>query len=79
MVAFLEDISVNPAGPGAWLRGLHSTGKTHLLQAVCERAKDRAQFLPVASFIDAGPDVLEGLSSRQFVCLDDVDRVSGLD
>lgn len=79
MVAFLEDISANPAGPGAWLRGLHSSGKTHLLQAVCERARDRAQFLPVASFIDAGPDILEGLSSRQFVCLDDVDRVSGLE
>lgn len=79
MVAFLEDMCTHPAGPGAWLRGLHSTGKTHLLQAVCERARDRAQFLPVASFIDAGPDILEGLSSRQFVCLDDVDRVSGLE
>lgn len=77
LVAFLEDISANPAGPGAWLRGSPSTGKTHLLQAVCERAGDRAQFLPVASFIDAGTEILEGLSSRQFVCLDDVDRVSG--
>jgi len=77
LVAFLEDLCVNPTGPGAWLRGPRSTGKTHLLQAVCERARDRAQFLPIKSFVDVGPDILDGLSSRQFVCLDDVDRISG--
>lgn len=79
LVAFLADSCANPTGPGAWLRGVHSTGKTHLLQAVCERARDRAQFLPIGSFVDVGPDILEGLSSRQFVCLDDVDKVSGRD
>lgn len=77
LVAFLQDLCVQPSGPGAWLRGTRSTGKTHLLQAVCERARDRAQFLPIGSFIDVGPDVLEGLSNRQFVCLDDIERISG--
>ncbi|MGI9203405.1 MAG: DnaA regulatory inactivator Hda [Woeseiaceae bacterium] len=77
LVAFLQDLCTHPTGPGAWLRGGRSTGKTHLLQAVCERARDRAQFLPVGSFVDAGPEILEGLFSKQFVCLDDVERVGG--
>jgi len=77
LVAFLQDLCADPAGPGAWLRGGRSTGKTHLLQAVCERARDRAQFLPMGSFVDVGPDILDGLSSRQFVCLDNVERIAG--
>lgn len=77
LVAFLQDLCAQPTGPGAWLRGSRSTGKTHLLQAVCERALDRAQFLPVGSFVDVGPEILDGLSSRQFVCLDDVEQIAG--
>lgn len=77
LVAFLRDTVASINGPGGWIRGAGSTGKTHLLQAVCECAQDDAQFLPVADFVEAGPDILEGLSNRQFVCLDDVDAVSG--
>lgn len=77
LVAFLESTVATGAGTGGWIWGAPSTGKTHLLQAVCERAADRAQFLPLNDFRHAGPAVLEGLQSRQFVCLDDVDSVAG--
>ncbi len=77
LVGFLTGIVTSADGPGGWLWGAASTGKTHLLQAVCERAGDRAQFLPLADFAAAGPDILEGLQRRSFVCLDDVDQVAG--
>ncbi len=77
LVAFLLDIVVNRKGPGAWIRGAAATGKTHLLQAVCERAGDHAQFLPLSEFVAVSPAILEGLANRPFVCLDDVDAVAG--
>lgn len=77
LVAFLAELVESPAGPGGWLWGAASTGKTHLLQAVCERAGDRAQFVPLADLVAAGVGILDGLQSRTFVCLDDVDCVAG--
>jgi len=77
IVAFLKGVVENGDGPGGWIWGAGSTGKTHLLQAVCERAADRAQFLPLRDFRNAGPGILEGLQNRQFICLDDVDSVAG--
>lgn len=77
VVAFLTDLVAGSDGPGSWLWGGRATGKTHLLQAVCERAGDSAQFVPLQELSAAGPAILEGLSNRQFVCLDDVDRVAG--
>lgn len=77
LVAFLTGAVENGASPGGWIWGASSTGKTHLLQAVCERAADRAQFVPLGDFRNAGPGILEGLQNRQFICLDDVDCVAG--
>jgi DnaA family protein len=34
-------------------------------------------YLPLALLADAGPGILDGLSSRQFVCLDDLHLVAG--
>lgn len=77
LISFLEGTVATGIGPGAWIRGRSSTGKTHLLQAVCARAMDRAQYLPMTEFVSTDPAILDGLSSRQFVCLDDVDQVAG--
>ena len=77
LVAFLEETAKKGGGPGGWIWGAAATGKTHLLQAVCERAGDSAQFLPLKELIDAGPAILDGLASRHFVCLDDVDCLAG--
>ncbi|MGI9247618.1 MAG: DnaA regulatory inactivator Hda [Woeseiaceae bacterium] len=65
------------AGHGCWLWGATSTGKTHLLQAVCDRAGDRSVYIPLLSFAAAGPGILEGLASRELVCVDDVENVAG--
>jgi len=77
LVAFLADIAATGVGPGCWIWGAPSTGKTHLLQALCERAGDRAVYLPLALLADAGSEVLDGLASRHFICLDDADIVAG--
>ena len=77
LVAYLRELSATADGPGCWIWGGGATGKTHLLQAVCERPGDRAVYVPLALLATAGPGILEGLSSRQFVCLDDVHTVAG--
>jgi DnaA family protein len=77
LVSYLNELVASGNGPGCWIRGAAATGKTHLLQAVCEKSGDRAVYVPLAHLKDAGPGILEGLSSRQFVCLDDVHLVAG--
>ena len=42
LVATLLDIANGVEGHGCWLWGAPSSGKTHLLQAVCDTAGDRA-------------------------------------
>jgi DnaA family protein len=77
LVATLSAIAAGGEGHGCWLWGARSTGKTHLLQAVCDSAGDRAAYMPLSLLADAGPGVLEGLASRELVCIDDIDRVVG--
>jgi len=77
LVAYLSELASRANGPGCWIWGSGATGKTHLLQAVCERSGDRAVYVPLALLAAAGPGILEGLSSRQFVCLDDLHTVAG--
>ena len=77
LVALLSGLADGASGAGCWLWGPAATGKTHLLQAVCERSGDSALFLPLRDFVDSGPGILEGLASRQFICLDDVDVIAG--
>ncbi len=77
LVATLVDLSAGNVGDGCWLWGAAATGKTHLLQAVCDAAGDRSVYLPLDMLDVAGPGILEGLESRDLVCIDDVDRVAG--
>lgn len=76
-VAFLVELTRQPSPPGAWLWGAEASGKTHLLQALCERAGDHAIYLPLKMFADAGADILDGMANRGFVCLDDINVVAG--
>jgi len=75
LVDALQALADGESSHGCWLWGAPSTGKTHLLQAVCDRAGDRAVFVPLAPLAQAGPAVLEGLASRDLVCIDDIDTV----
>lgn len=61
------------------LNGTLGSGKTHLLLATCARAERRAVpvvYAPMAELADTTPSVLDGLSGRTLVCLDDVDSVA---
>jgi len=77
LVACLAALAATGDGPGCWIWGAAATGKTHLLQAACERRGDHAVYVPLELLVGAGPDILQGLSTRRFVCIDDVQRVAG--
>ena len=79
LVEYLERLAVGSARVGCWVVGAAATGKTHLLQATCERRGADAVYLPADLLADAGPGMLEGLESRQLVALDDVDALLGAD
>ena len=79
VVDYLQSLADMGQGQGAWIWGAPATGKSHLLQATCERFADRAAYLPLAELADSGPALLEGLDSRQLVCIDDVESVAGDD
>ena len=78
LVAALSAIAGSAGQSGCWLWGAAATGKTHLLQAVCERAGDRAVYVPLAAFADAGPELIDGLESRELVCIDDIHEIAGI-
>jgi len=66
--------------PVMWLYGAHGVGKTHLLQAICARAGERAEaaaYLPLRELPDATAELLSGCEELRWVCIDDVDRVMG--
>ena len=76
-VGYLRSLCESDGGHGAWLWGTTSTGKTHLLQALCERYGDRAVYLPCRELVRAGPAILDGLESRELVCIDDLHVLAG--
>jgi DnaA family protein len=76
-VDYLRSLTAAATGQGAWIWGAPATGKSHLLQATCERFGDRAAYVPLADLAAAGPALLEGLDSRQLVAIDDIDSVAG--
>ncbi len=77
LLATLRDLAAGAAAHGCWLWGAVSTGKTHLLQAVCDRAGDRSVYIPLSTCAVAGPAILEGLARRELVCIDDIENVAG--
>lgn len=79
LVATLSDIATTDSTHGCWLWGAPATGKTHLLQAVCDAAGDRSVYVPIGLVTEAGPRALDGLESREIICIDDVDRVIGIE
>jgi DnaA family protein len=77
LVDLLAGFADGADGPGCWLWGPAATGKTHLLQAACDRAGDRSVYVPLGELSAASPELLDGLASRDLVCLDDIDSVAG--
>ena len=51
-----------PDGHGCWLWGAKATGKTHLLQAVCDQVGDRSVYIPLSTF---AASLFVSMTSRQ--------------
>ena len=66
-----------------YLYGGISSGRSHLLQAVCREAdtlKMSVVYLPLADMQLYSPsEIFEGLESQQVLCLDDIDVIAGND
>ncbi len=77
LVAALAGLADDKDGQGYWVWGAASTGKTHLLQAACERAGDQSVYIPLRMLAQADPGILDGLASREIICIDDIDTVTG--
>lgn len=77
LVATLDEFARGAGAQGCWIWGPRATGKTHLLQATCERAGDNSVYVPLRMLAKAGPEILDGLASRELICIDDVDTVAG--
>ena len=85
VVDALEALSARRAGANdgptcVWVHGVASTGKTHLLQAMCARAHSNSQtaaYLPLAEVAQLGGEVLSGYGQYSLVCLDDAETVAG--
>jgi DnaA family protein len=65
-----------------YLWGSVATGKSHLLQAVCNLASQtdlNVAYLPLSQFAELSPEMLEGLENLAMVCIDDIDCIAGQD
>ena len=64
--------------PYLYLWSADATGKTHLLQALCQsHAPGQAIYLPLQELVQQHSAVLEGLEQFALVCLDDVQSIAG--
>jgi len=77
LLATLRNLAAGGDGAGCWLWGNAATGKTHLLQAVCEEAGDESAYIPLRLLDGAPPEILDGLANRGLICIDDIHRVAG--
>lgn len=77
VVAQLQALASGDTSNGCYFWGAAASGKTHLLQAVCDRAGDESIYLPMAMLASASPEILEGLADRRLICIDDIDTVAG--
>ncbi len=77
LLGTLRNLAAGGDGAGCWLWGGAATGKTHLLQAVCEEAGDQSTYIPLSILAGTSPEILEGLANRALVCIDDIHLVAG--
>ena len=62
---------------GFWLWGETASGKSHLLQAVSDNMVNNCIYIPMKELIGHNPQIIEDLSSRNIVCIDDIDLCAG--
>ncbi len=67
LVATLKDLA-DGNGAGCCVWGAHATGKTHLLQAMCDAPVIARCTCPSHMLFEAGPAVIDGLAQRASWC-----------
>lgn len=63
-----------------YIWGQHNSGKTHILQALCQHLsllKLSVSYLPLQQLIDYSPDVFQGQEEMDICCIDDVQLLQG--
>lgn len=63
-----------------YLWGNSGTGKTHLLQAVCQQVAEQGKtvaYLPLQELLTHTTDMLTGLETIHLLCIDDLDCMAG--
>jgi len=80
LVAHLRHVAADTPPGATWLAGPHTSGKSHLLQAVCAALPvgKRAAYLPLETLLPFGPETLEGADALELACYDDVQAIAGL-
>lgn len=79
LLASLRGLSEPHGEPLVYLWGSAGSGKSHLLQAVCQAVVPprRALYLPLRLRDELAPEVFEGLEHCAVVCVDDLERIAG--
>lgn len=77
----LADYLGQPASGFVYLCGVAGTGKSHLLQAMCNAALDSgmtALYLPLGQLQAYAPqDILDNTNTMDLLCIDDLDVIAG--
>lgn len=80
-VDVLQRLTMELTEPYVYLWGGAATGKSHLLQAVCQSfasLQKPAAMIPLAQHQQLAPEILDGLEQLSLVCIDDIDCIAGL-
>jgi len=75
-----QSVGVDASDGIIFLWGEKSAGKTHLLQAVCDKATKlnlSAAYVPLRVASDLKTNIFDGLESYDVICVDDIDAISG--
>lgn len=75
LLHFLQQFAGGPERL-CYLHGGPASGKTHLLQALCQHSEN-AVYLPLAQLQAYGPATLDGLETLDLLLLDDLQMVAG--
>lgn len=76
----IVDISLMVGENFVYLWGMEA-GKTHLLQAACQSAGEMgtaAVYIPLEEYCHLPPTVLQGVEELPLVCIDDLDKIAGI-
>ncbi|MEQ8428689.1 MAG: DnaA regulatory inactivator Hda [Gammaproteobacteria bacterium] len=78
LFALLAQIATGQSQHHVYIWGPASTGKSHLLQAVCKKASEsemQVAYVPLDHIADFSPEMLHDLGTLDLVCIDALENV----